>query len=74
MGVGMMLGGFIGVVGRMQTMAVSDVRVMRRFFMVPLLVMFSSLAVVSRSVLVMFRSFSMVFRSFVVLHPIASLS
>ncbi|HEX3745437.1 MAG TPA: hypothetical protein VHW09_15950 [Bryobacteraceae bacterium] len=70
MGIGMMLGGFAGVVGSMKTVAVSHVRVMRGLFMVALSVVFSSLAVVSRSMLMMFGSFSMVFGSFVVLHPV----
>jgi hypothetical protein len=68
MRVGVMLGGFAGMVGGMQPVSMSDVRVMGGLFVVALRVMFSSFAVVSRSMLVVFSSFSVVFRSFVVVH------
>ena len=68
MRVGGVLGGFAGMVGGMQPVSMSDVRVVRGLFVVTLRMMFSSFAVVSRSVLVVFSSFFMMFRSFVVVH------
>jgi hypothetical protein len=66
----MEFGGFAGVMRGMKAMTMRDVGVVRGLFVVSFLVMFGSLAVVSRSVLVVFGSFSMVFRSFVVVHRI----
>jgi len=67
-GVGVVFGGFAGVVRRMKSVAVRDMRVVRSLLVIPFGMVFGSLAVVSRGVLVMFGSFSMVFGSFVMLH------
>jgi hypothetical protein len=69
-GVGVVFGGFAGVVRRMKSVAVRDMRVVRSLLVIPFGMVFGSLAVVSRGVLVMFSSFCMVFGSFVVLHGI----
>ena len=66
MRVGMVFGGFAGMVRGVKSVTMGDVGVVRGLLVVSLLVMFSRFAVVRRSVLVMFGSFSMVFRSFVV--------
>ena len=68
MGVGVVLGGFAGVVRRMKSVAVRDMRVMRGLLVIPFRMVLGSLAVVRRGVLVMFSSFSVVFGSFVMLH------
>jgi len=68
MGIGVVLGGFSGVVRRMQSVAVRDMSVVRGFLVIAFRMVFRSLAVVSRGVIVMFGSFSMVLDSFVVRH------
>ena len=68
MGVGVVFGGFVGVVRRMKSVAVGDMRVVRSSLVIAFRMVFGSFAVVSRGVLVMFSSFYMVFGSFVVLH------
>jgi len=68
-GVGVMLGGFTGVMRRMQSMAMGDVRMVGGFFVVPLLVVMGSFAVVCGCMFVVFGGFSMVIGSFV-LHRI----
>jgi hypothetical protein len=66
--VGMVLSGFGGVVGRMQAVSVRHVGMMRRFFVLSLLVMFAGLAVVGRRILMMFSRLIVMFRSFVLCH------
>ena len=66
--VGVVLGGFAGMMGGMKPMPMSDVGVVGGLFVVALPMVFSSFAVVSRSLLVVFSSFLMMFRSFVVVH------
>jgi hypothetical protein len=68
MGVGVVFGGFAGVVRRMKCVAVRDMRVVRGFLVIPFGMVFGSLAVVSRGMLVMFSSFLVVFGGFVMLH------
>jgi hypothetical protein len=63
---GVVLGGFAGMVCRMKPVSVSDMRVVRGLFVVPVLVVVGSFAVVSRGMLVMFSSFSVMVGSFVV--------
>jgi len=67
-GIRMELGGFARVMGRMQPVSVSDVRVVRCLFVVPFFVVVGSFAVVGGRVLVMLSSFSVMFRSFLVVH------
>jgi len=68
MGIGVVLGGFTGVVRGVKSMAVRDVRMVGGLFVIPFGMVFGSFAVVSRGVLVMFSSFFVVFGSFVLLH------
>jgi len=68
MRVGVVLGGFAGMVRGVKSVTMRDVGVVRGFLMVAVLVVLGSLAVVSRCVLVMFGGLSVVFGSFVVLH------
>jgi hypothetical protein len=68
MGVGVVFGGFAGMVCRMKAVSVRYMRVVRSLFVVLFGVVFSSFAVVSRSMLVVVSSFFVVFRSFVVFH------
>jgi hypothetical protein len=68
MGVGVMFGGFAGVVRGMKSVAVRDMRVVRSLLVIPFRMMFGSLAVVSRGMLMVFSSFLVVFGSFVMLH------
>ena len=68
MGVGVVFGRLTGVVRRVQTMAVRNVRVMGGLFMVSIGMMFSRFAVVGRSMFVMFCGFSVVFSSIVMVH------
>jgi hypothetical protein len=72
MGIGMVFAGFAGMVCSMQPVPVSDMRVVRGFFVVALFVVFGSFPVVGRRMLMMFSSFSVMFRSFVVFHRISS--
>jgi hypothetical protein len=66
--VGMVLGGFGGVVRGMQAVSVRHVGMMRRFFVLSLLVMFAGLAVVGRRILMMFSRLIVMFHSFVLCH------
>jgi hypothetical protein len=68
MGIGVMFGGFVRVVRRMQPMSMSDVRMVGSLFVVPFFVVIGGFAVVGRRMLVMFSCFSVMFRSFVVFH------
>ena len=68
MGVGVVLGGFTGVMRRMKPVAVRYMGVVGGLLVVPFRMVFGSFAVVSRGMLVMFSSFFVVFGSFVVLH------
>jgi hypothetical protein len=68
MHVRMNLGGFPGMVCGMKPVSVSDMRVMRRLFVVPFLVMVGGLAMVGRCMLVVFSRFLVVFRGLFVVH------
>jgi hypothetical protein len=59
-GLNMMLGGFLGVLGRLNAVTVGQMSVMGRRFMVAILVMFGGFVVMARSVLVMFRCLGVV--------------
>jgi hypothetical protein len=59
--VDVMLGGFPGVMFRVQMMAVGDVRVMAGLLVIPGFVMVRRVAVMLRRVLVMFRCLAMMF-------------
>lgn len=72
MRVGVVFGGFAGMVRRMQPMSVGDMRVMRGLFVVTLFVVFGSFPVVSGRMFVVLSSFPMMFRSFVVFHRMSS--
>ena len=72
MGVGVVLGGFAGVVRGMQPVAMGDMRVVRGFLVILVYVVFRGFAVVGRRVLVMFGGFLVVFGSFVMVHRISS--
>ena len=63
---GVMLGGFAGVMRRMQSMAVRDMRMVRGRFVISLLVVMSSFAVVLGCMFVVLGGFQMMFGSFVV--------
>ena len=67
-GIRMELGGFARVMGRMQPVSVSDVRVVSGLFVVTLFVVLGGLTMVGGSMLVMLSSFSVMFRSFLVVH------
>jgi len=62
---GVVLGGLAGVVGRMQSMAVRDMRMVGGFFVISLLVVMGSFTVVRGCMFVVFGGFSMVFGGFV---------
>ena len=66
--VGVVFRGFARVMRGVQSVTVRHMGVVRGFFVVSVLVMFSRFAVVSSSVFVMFGGFSMMFGSFLVLH------
>ena len=70
MHVSMVFGRFARVMGRMQPVSVSDMRVVGGLFMIAVLVVTGGFAVVGRGMLVMFSRFSMMFRSFVVFHSL----
>ena len=65
---GVVFGGFAGMVRSMKPVPVSDMRMVRGFFVITLFVVSSGFAVVGRRMLVMFSSFSVMICSFVV-HP-----
>ena len=65
---GMHLGGFPGVMGGMQPMSVSDVRVVCSRLVVSFFVVVGGLAVVGRRVLVVFGRFAVVLGDFVSIH------
>jgi hypothetical protein len=69
--VGMVLGGFGRVVGRMQAVSVGYVGMVCRFFVLSLVVMFAGLAVVGRRILMMFSRLIVMFHSFVLCHSSA---
>lgn len=62
---GVVFGGLAGMMCRVQSMPMRDMGMVGGFFVISILVVCGSFAVVSRSVLVMFSSFSVVFGSFV---------
>ena len=68
MGVGVVFGRFLGVVCRVEPVAVRDVGVMGGLFVVSVGLVFGSFAVVSRSMLVMFSRLFVVFSSIVLVH------
>jgi hypothetical protein len=59
-----MLGSFFGVLGRVRVMSLSQVRVMRRLFMIAGLMMFGGFAVVVGSMVVMLGGLRMMMRGF----------
>ena len=68
MGVGVVFGRLLGVVCRVEPVAVRDMRVMGGLFVVSVGVVFGSFAVVSRGMLAIFSCFSVVFSSIVMVH------
>lgn len=72
MGVGVVFGGFAGVVRGMQPVTVGDMRVVRGLLVILVHMVFGGFAVVGRGVLVMFGGFLVVFSGFVMVHRISS--
>jgi hypothetical protein len=66
--IGMVFGGFLGVVLRVQGMAGCHMGVVRRLFVIACFMMFGGFAVMSRCVLVVFRCFLVVFCACVFTH------
>ena len=66
--IGMVLGCFLGVVGRMKSMSTSDFRMVRSLLMTTSLMMLRRLQMVFGRELVMFGGLSVVFGTFVSCH------